>query len=258
MKGCPICANQIKRVFNHEILKQYSVDYFFCEKCGLLQTEEPFWLNEAYSSAIATADTGLVQRNISIAAKLSVILFCEFSSHANYLDVAGGYGMLVRMMRDIGFHFYWDDKFCQNLLAKGFEKNQNRNEIAAITAFEVLEHVHDPLAFIKGMLEENGTTTLIFTTELFEGAPPSTDWWYYAFETGQHISFYQPKTLQYIAEKLNLKFYSANGMHIFTRKNINHLKLKFITGKFNFILKTIIRRQLQSLTLSDHQHLLQS
>jgi hypothetical protein len=254
MKCCPICANEIKRVFNHQILKKYSVDYFLCEKCGLLQTEEPFWLNEAYNSAIATADTGLVQRNIAIASKLSAILFCEFDSHGNYLDVAGGYGMLVRMMRDIGFHFYWDDKYCQNLLAEGFEKNQN--EITAITAFEVLEHVHDPLAFIKGLLEDNGTTDLIFTTELFEGEPPSADWWYYAFETGQHISFYQPKTLQYIAEKLHLKFYSANGMHIFTRKNLNHLKLQFITGKFNFILKAIIRRRLQSLTLSDHQHLL--
>ncbi|MDM9385348.1 hypothetical protein QUB80_32355 [Chlorogloeopsis sp. ULAP01] len=39
--------------------------YYFCEESGLLKTEKPYWLDEAYQEAIADTDTGLVRRNIS-------------------------------------------------------------------------------------------------------------------------------------------------------------------------------------------------
>jgi len=39
-------------------------------------------------------------------------------------------------------------------------------------------------------------TNNIFTTELFEGTPPApSHWWYYSFETGQHIAFFQRRAL---------------------------------------------------------------
>ena len=44
-----------------------------------------------------------------------------FNKNVAYLDVDGGYGMLTRLMRDYGFHFYWTDPYCQNILARGFE-----------------------------------------------------------------------------------------------------------------------------------------
>ena len=67
------------------------------------------------------ADTGLVMRNLDIAKKLATLLYFGFDPRARYVDVAGGYGMLTRLMRDDGFDFHWDDKFCANLLARGFE-----------------------------------------------------------------------------------------------------------------------------------------
>lgn len=258
MKKCPVCESSMSKSFSARMLKKYDVNYFFCGACGLLQTEQPYWLEEAYLSAIATADTGLVQRNISIASKLSSTLFYEFDPMGNYIDVAGGYGMLVRMMRDTGFNFYWDDKYCQNLLAQGFEKKNLQGKVAAVTAFEVLEHLHDPVTFIANTLAENDSTTLIFTTELFNDTPPPSEWWYYAFETGQHISFYQPKTLHFIANKLGLKFYSANGLHILTKKNINTIKFNLITGKYGFLFRKRMRRHMISLTLTDHNNIMQS
>jgi hypothetical protein len=58
---CPICSGERREVFQAVLLKKYQVRYFFCGSCGLLQTEEPFWLDEAYSSAIADADTGMAE-----------------------------------------------------------------------------------------------------------------------------------------------------------------------------------------------------
>ena len=94
-------------------------------------------VEEAYSNAIADADTGLVARNISISKRLACILFAFNDKQAKYLDIGGGYGLLTRLMRDIGFDFYWSDPYCENILAKGFESSNN-NPISAITAFEVL------------------------------------------------------------------------------------------------------------------------
>ena len=59
MRISPVCKNLMKYTFYTAILKKYEVDYFQCNECGLLQTEEPDWLDEAFDNAIAIADTGL-------------------------------------------------------------------------------------------------------------------------------------------------------------------------------------------------------
>jgi len=144
---CPVWRNSRQFAFNAKILGKYQVAYFRCFSCGLLQTENPYWLEEAYTDAIALADTGLVYRNISIAPRLALLLNHYFDAKATYLGVAGGYGILTRLMRDYGFNYYWEDKYCSNLLARGFEASKSTKPFAALTAFEVLEHVYDPVSF---------------------------------------------------------------------------------------------------------------
>lgn len=258
MNMCPVCGSVMHDVFNAELLGKYDVSYRHCAECGLLQTEEPYWLNEAYSDAIAVADTGLVMRNLSLAAKLTVFLYLRSDPKAAYLDVAGGYGMLARLMRDYGFDYYWDDKYCQNLLARGFEVGKATGPFGALTAFEVLEHVHDPLAFIREQLERHSCRTLIFSTELYEGEePPKKNWWYYAFNTGQHISFYQYRTLQKIAGNLGLKYFSLDGIHVFSDKDFRvNPWLRFAVGKLARALAPLVRYKLGSRTLADHYALM--
>lgn len=251
---CPVCGGSRQQAFRSQVLNKYDVAYWHCAGCGLLQTESPYWLDEAYSDAIAVVDTGLVMRNLSLAARLAVLLYLDFEPKGAYLDVAGGYGMLVRLMRDYGFDYYWDDKYCQNLLARGFAADKAEQPFIALTAFEVLEHVHDPLAFIQEKLDQHTCRTLIFTTELYEGdAPPAMDWWYYLFNTGQHVSFYQRKTLERLAGRLGLNFYSVNGLYIFTDRSLRMPFLqRVLMGRLAPPMAMLIRHRLGSRTLADH------
>ena len=44
-----------------------------------------------------------------------------FKSNGSIVDYGGGYGLLVRLMRNSGFDFYRYDPYCANFFAKGFE-----------------------------------------------------------------------------------------------------------------------------------------
>ncbi len=248
----------MERFFDAQVLKKYKVTYFTCISCGFIQTESPYWLDEAYSSAISIADTGIMMRNFSLVAKVSGLLYFYFDKNGSYLDVAGGYGMFTRLMRDFGFDYYWDDLYCKNLVASGFEFKECENKISAVTAFEVMEHIHDPIRFIIEKMNQSNSRTLIFTTELYpENKIPSEIWWYYMFNTGQHISFYSKKTFEKIAENLGLNFYSINGLHILTDRKIkNHFILKIITGSLAPLIALFVRKKLGSLTIRDHLKML--
>lgn len=254
--NCPICAESMKFVFTATILKKYPAQFEVCSACGFLHASDPYWLDEAYSSAIAAADTGLVARNIALASKVAGALYwvMDERGEGRYLDAAGGYGMLTRLMRDMGFEFYWQDKYCDNIIAPGFEYKPELGACNAVTAMEVLEHLVDPTAFIEEVLAVAGAQTLLFTTELYEGPPPHPDnWWYYTFGTGQHIGFFQRRTLQTLGARLGLKFASANGLHVLSKSAIDEKLLKLATGRWSTGLSPWwIRRRLGSKMVSDH------
>jgi hypothetical protein len=244
----------MKPAFRATLLHKHDVAYHRCDGCGLLQSEPPYWLDEAYGDAIIQADTGLAQRNYLLAAKLAALLYFSFAPRGNYVDVAGGYGLLVRLMRDLGFDFYWEDKFCQNLMARGFESGQTGGPIAAVTAFEVMEHLADPIGFVAETLQRFDTKTLIFSTELYSGdAAPAPDWWYYAFNNGQHISFFQRRTLEKMAQVLGLRFFTMHGLHVFTDHAIRNEQLaRLLTSRLAAPVALYIRQRLGSKTMSDH------
>lgn len=259
---CPICSGLMRPAFTAHVLSKYQADYEVCDACGFLRAHAPYWLDEAYSSAIAAADTGLVMRNISLACKVATVLYWGMNERGEgrYLDAAGGYGMLTRLMRDLGFNFYWQDKYCDNLLVPGFEYKVALGSCRAVTAMEVLEHLTDPVAFIQETLASAGAQTLLFTTELYVGEPPRPEaWWYYAFPTGQHIGFYQRRTLEALGARLGLCLSSANGLHILSKEPVNEQLLKLLTNRWTSRLGPWwIRRRLGSKTMSDHERMLKN
>lgn len=259
MTVCPLCTGERNVRFRSIVLDRYPVAYWYCPACGLLQTEKPYWLGEAYGSAIATVDTGLVQRNLSLSRILSCLLYFHFQKNGRYLDIAGGYGLLTRLMRDIGFDYFWSDMYCENLFARGFTEKDGGSRYTAITAFEVLEHIHDPLAFLEQSLSKYGTRSIIFSTELYEGVPPRPeDWWYYAFRTGQHVSFYRLGTLKSLAGRYGLHLQSNGTIHMMTDKPCFPGFFEIATGRFSGFLSGYVRRRMRSKTFSDFEYLIGS
>jgi len=71
---CKVCNLLSNYIFSAKILKKYNVQYYYCDNCGFMQTEEPYWLDEAYTEPINITDTGYIQRNIQLSQKLTLIL----------------------------------------------------------------------------------------------------------------------------------------------------------------------------------------
>lgn len=252
---CKICGQESKAAFSHLILKKYTVTYFSCSHCGFMQTEDTYWLQEAYENALNLEDTGILVRNERLRDACTLLFTNQFNPNAKYIDYAGGYGVFTRMMRDIGFHFYWVDKYATNLLARGFEHVPNTS-YEAITAFEVFEHLVQPMDELKEMLEYSDT--IVFSTVLLPEAIPAENWWYYAFDHGQHIAFYQKKTLEYIAQQLNLHFYT-NGthFHMLSKKSMSPWLFTWYYKAAKYGMAKWAKRLMKSLTDSDSKLLSQ-
>ncbi len=221
---CKICQSESPKFASARILEKYEVDYFQCTNCGFVQTENPFWLEEAYSEAIANSDVGLVYRNTNLSNVTENLIYNLFNHNGRFVDYGAGYGLFVRIMRDKGFNFYWHDKYCENIFAKGFIAEKPENQVyEVVTAFEVFEHLVNPLTEIERILDFS--RNILFSTEILPDTNPKpNEWWYYALQEGQHISLYTTKALSIIAEKFKLNFYSnGSSLHLLTQKQISPL-----------------------------------
>lgn len=249
MRRCGICLGDMESFFLGNVLGKYDVQYFKCKTCGSIQTEQPYWLDEAYSDAIADTDIGLCSRNVNLVEAISAIIkfcFSGMTAPQSFLDYGGGYGMLTRLLRDKGFPFEWYDMYCENLFARSFEKS--RDEYDLITAVELFEHLPNPLEDVAKIL--NLGENLIFTTELLPNpAPKLNDWWYYSPETGQHITFYTEKGLELIARKFGRYYTGYAGIHIFSKRKIPKYKI-CLAIKLKSIINRLYTRE--SLLMSDY------
>jgi len=77
----------------------------------------------------------------------------------------------------------------------------------------------------------------------FGSTPPDTkSWWYHSFESGQHIVFFQEKTLSRLAIDSNLFF----SLH------------RILSGRLSYFLSPVIRRHVGSLTSPDYRKVIDS
>ena len=214
------------------VLNSIDVAYFQCPTCLFVQTEEPFWLASAYQGAIARADVGVMARNLRFAEVANAMIVTWYDPARRFLDYGGGYGIFVRLMRDRGFDFYWQDKYAEGaLLCKGFEASPDDSEFELVTAFEVVEHFPDPLGGFDDMISRG--KGLLFSTELLPSENPKpNEWWYYALDFGQHVSLYSHKALSHIAHRFGL-FLTSNGssLHMLSRERLNPSLFRMLTRR---------------------------
>jgi hypothetical protein len=260
MASCKICGSTTYVTHHGVLLGRHDVAYHMCPECEYCCTDEPFWLEEAYSDAIDATDTGLVQRNLTWARWLRVMLPRLFPD-GPYVDWAGGCGMMVRLMRDAGFAFYWQDRYAHNLLSRGFDWESHSDQVPAlVTAIEVLEHTPDPLEFFHEVISGTGTRAILFTQELHSGQPFDPTWWYLAPVTGQHISFFSDLTLQKVADRLGMHLWSSPPVHLLTFEPFNAGRYRPAARTSKLVnlaarVPGLLSRSPAPLTQSDHEQI---
>lgn len=217
----PITGAASPLLFTEKVLGRHPANYHFDETIGYIFVDGPHWMDEAYSDAIAITDTGIMARNIGNISKISKLLILADLTNARGVDLGAGYGLFVRGIRDAGFDFYWQDKYAKNLVARGFEAASETGPYQIGVAFEVLEHTPNPAAFLKEAIETYGLDTIFFSACCFNPKSiPDKNWWYWAFETGQHISFFSEQALDSIGDQISRKkFYFGGGIYAFSNQD---------------------------------------
>jgi hypothetical protein len=246
--ACKICHSPVAPLFRSRILGRYDVGYHRCRRCGFIQTDEPYWLDEAYSSAVAEIDLGPINRALLGSRTVETLILAFFDPHGRYVDWGGGYGIFTRMMRDLGYDFYWADRYCDNLFAQPFEADPSgRYEL--LTAFELFEHLVDPVAEVEKMLTL--APNIFFTTVL---VPPDVrpDWWYFLPETGQHVALYTPEALAEIARRFGLHLNSDGASnHLLSSKPLSPRRFRTMIrgGRVAALARRVLRRKAGVTTL---------
>lgn len=173
------------------------------------------WLDQVYTTPINLTDVGYVWRN-EYAATLVEKIRPYVAKADHFVDYGAGYGLFVRMMRDRGFRFHWNDPYCENLFARGFSSDVEKvGRYRMATAFEVFEHVPDPVATTREI--QSLADGVIFSTTLIpSGVSSLSDWDYFGLEHGQHISFYSAESLSQLASKVGWEYTKlSDGWHYF-------------------------------------------
>ena len=243
--NCKICNSPTRNLFRKQVLGRHKVDYFQCTACRFVQTEEPYWLDEAYSEAITKTDVGLVQRNEEFAPKTATVILALFPESKTYLDYGGGYGLFVRMMRDRGFDFYRSDPFCENMFARGFDADQAPlKTFDLVTAFEVFEHLKNPLQDIDAMLRSG--RNILFSTLLQPESENLEDWWYLGLEHGQHVALYTRQALEHLAAKFGLHYYTnGSSLHLFSDQRFEKKHVSRVLRRPSIITRLLCKRRLK-------------
>lgn len=186
---CRLCAGPCAKAFDAEVLGRYQVGYYVCEQCGSLQTETPYWLDEAYAIPGVHIDVGQAARVIATWVRLCLFLErLNFPKAAECVDYGGSTGLLARLMRDIGYGFQPYDRYANCTFANYFKVSDFADcRPKLITAFEVLEHFPQPAQSLQEILNKQ-SDLIIFSTMFYE--KQGRDWFYLVPFCGQHVFFY--------------------------------------------------------------------
>lgn len=246
--ACRVCGSETTPLWVGRLLN-LDVQYFECGQCSYVQTEKPHWLDRAYASPINDSDTGILARNLVNARIVMGTLWLLGAPEGKVVDYAGGYGILVRLLRDSGIEALWSDPYCENLVGRGFERKNETGTL--VTAFEAFEHFVEPVEELKRMLAI-APNVLLSTMLVPFPAPEHTDWWYYGREHGQHVGLFRVQTLRTLAETQGrVLITDGSSYHLIADRNISTTLWRLVI-RANRLFPFLLRNRLSSKTWSDH------
>lgn len=215
---CRLCGARAAFWGRKRVLNRYDISYYLCSNCGSLETETPYWLEEAYDVTGLGDDLGAGQRTIDLVLKTSALLDqIKLPAGAECIDFGAGLGLFTRLMRDRGLNFLSYDRY-----AKPFFSDRNNvttiagRSPAVVTAFEVLEHFPDPAQDLEQLFDSRPALVIV-ATELFNGQDET--WPYFAAEGGQHVFFYSPKAMTQIADRFGYSLDFVGGLVVFVGRS---------------------------------------
>ncbi len=213
---CRLCEQPSSFQFSKKILGKYDISYYECMHCQSLQTEEPFWLDEAYGEGAEKYDTGKASRTLENFFNLpSLFNLLGVDAATPSVDWGGGGGLLTRLLRDVGYNFFCYDLHLNSEFAQGFQWKKQTAKVQVVTAFEVVEHFSDPSIEWKKLFELN-PDFVICSTEIYR--KQREDWFYLSPLNGQHIFFYSEIALAIVAESFAYTVYNVGCYLLFCKK----------------------------------------
>lgn len=226
---CKVCGQDSAFFSKAKILNKYEISCYKCPNCGFVQTEEPYWLDEAYSTAINRSDVGYVARNLVLSKVTRSLINKFFDRKAKFIDYGTGYGLFVRLMRDYGYDFYGQDKYCDIIFAGDFKAKDDESGFELLTAFELFEHLVDPYKEMKILTKYSDS--IFISTELYPASSPKPgEWWYFGLEHGQHLSLYSANSLRILGERFGMNLYTNNkNIHLLSKKKLSTFRFKLLS-----------------------------
>ncbi len=214
---CKLCSTQTivweDSQFNHH--------YYYCPHCELISQEQREYPNEQESIKIYE------QHNNSIENEGYVQMFKGFLDETvmpfrnkgkKALDFGSGPSPVLAeiLKRDYGYDVNIYDLFYAN------DNSYKHCIYDLITSTEVIEHVDQPLGFLENLAMHIGDDGVIGIMTLFHtnNKEHFMDWFYRRDIT--HISFYTPKTFQYMAKHLGLELIYHDNKRCLALKKVKH------------------------------------
>jgi hypothetical protein len=196
---CRLCGGDAAFVFKKSVLGRYTVSYFRCLSCDSIETEAPFWLDEAYAIPGVHIDVGIASRSVkNWAALVSLFEQIELPRDALIVDFGAASGLVARLVRDLGYNMRSYDKYSVPSFTSYFNADHpQQSQPCVVCAFEVFEHFVDPAAELAALLS-SGPELIVFTTWFCDGQPD--DWIYFVESCGQHIFFYSERAMRQVAD----------------------------------------------------------
>ena len=209
--ACPLC----KSISSSKFYKEKSREYLRCLNCDFVFVPSVYHLSESEEKSRYDTHNNDPHdhRYRHFLSQLLVPLLERIPQKSNGLDFGSGPGpTLSLMLEECGHNMDLFDKFYANNISV-FEKKYD-----FITATEVVEHLSEPLTEISRLIEMlNNQGHLAVMTHILT---PQIDFnsWYYKNDPS-HIGFFTKKSLNFLANYLNIEVYFVSERVVFFQKN---------------------------------------